>query len=222
MAKKVCSLLVLAALAAGGVFAQTAFSVSAGVGGLIGGDFGGGVEKSEGGYSMKYEMPYFGGGGFAFLDATYAELSFGVSGGAGKMKYTMEGGGQSQTSDSDWSITNLNIGLLGKYPFAISDRFTVFPLLGIDFLAALAAKDEDGDDFFEGSDNKTGDLSALWFKLGAGADFSITEKFYARLGLLYGLRLPNKAEKDQADKMDGKTLLGHGLTVKLAVGYRFF
>jgi hypothetical protein len=221
MAKKVFSMLVLAALAAGGVSAQTAFGVSAGVGGLIGGDFGGGLESSGG--TMKIEMPYFGGGGFAFLDATYAELSLGISGGGGKIKMTMEGGGQSYTSETDWSITNFNIGLLGKYPIAISDRFTLFPLLGIDILAALSAKDEDGNDLLDSmGDYKTGDLTALWFKFGGGADFSITEKFYARLGLLYGLRLPNKVEKDMADDLDGKTLLGHGLSVKLAVGYRFF
>jgi hypothetical protein len=219
-------MLVLAALAAGGVSAKTDFGVSAGVGGLIGGDFGGGFESSGG--TMKVEMPYFGGGGFAFLDVTYAELSFGISGGGGKLKMTAKYSGLSGTYEADWSITNLNIGLLGKYPIAINERFTVFPLLGIDFLAALSAKDEDGNDLLDGlnalggSDYKAGDLSALWFKLGGGADFSITEKFYARLGLLYGLRLPNKVEKDMADDYDGETLLGHGLNVKLAVGYRFF
>jgi hypothetical protein len=47
-----------------------------------------------------------------------------------------------------------------------------------------------------------------------------------RGGLLYRLRLANKFEKDMVDIYDGqgadpKPLLGHGLEVKIAVGYRF-
>ncbi|MDR1362625.1 MAG: hypothetical protein LBJ35_01050 [Spirochaetaceae bacterium] len=53
MAKKCLTILVIAALAAGGIFAQE-FGISVGAGGFIGGDFGGGVDiKVGGGGKMK-------------------------------------------------------------------------------------------------------------------------------------------------------------------------
>ena len=224
MAKKGLIVMVLAAAAATGAFAQ-GLSLSAGIGGLIGGDFGGGVEGSAGGYEVKAETPYFGGGAFAFFDATYAELSLAFLGGGAKLKTTMSHGGQSRESELDYSIANFNIGLLGKYPFAINNKLALFPLLGIDYQVCLSLKDEDGDEF-EGIDGEggPGDFSALWFKFGGGLDFAFTEKIYLRFEALYGIRLENEAEKDMKDgysAFDPKALLGHGLTAKLAVGYKF-
>jgi predicted S18 family serine protease len=66
MAKKVLVLTVLAVVIAGGAFAQ--IKPSAGVGGYFTSDFGGGAEESQGGGTVTIEMPYAGGGGFAFLD----------------------------------------------------------------------------------------------------------------------------------------------------------
>ena len=225
MAKRSLMVLVLAALvAAGGVFAQD-IALSAGGGGLIGGDFGGGVEGKMSGASMKIETPYFGGGGFAFFDATYAELSLAISGNGGTVKTSMSGSG---SNDVDSSLVNFNIGLLGKYPFAINDTLSFFPLLGIDYQVTLSAK-VDGKDYegFGGQDGKPGDFSALWIKFGGGVDYSITESLYLRLDALYGIRLANKFENDMKDTyektpgVDAETLLGHGLTVKVGVGYKF-
>jgi opacity protein-like surface antigen len=227
MAKKSLVVFIIAALAASGIFAQEREQgqpksfISAGAGALIGGDFGGGVEAD----GFKMEMPYFGGGGFLFLDATYAELSFGILAGGGKTK--MEMGGDS--GDTDSTITNLNIGLLGKYPFAINEKLSVFPLLGIDYQITVSKK-FDGENYernMDDSDGKPVDFSALWFKLGGGLDYDITSNVYLRGEALYGLRLANKMENDLKDAFDDmgasdpKTRLGHGLTVKLAVGYRF-
>jgi opacity protein-like surface antigen len=230
MAKKSLVVFIIAALAASGLFAQEREQgqpksfISAGAGALIGGDFGGGVEFSGGGSVYKLETPYFGGGGFLFFDATYAELSFGILAGGGKIKVPDMMGG-----DTDSTITNLNIGLLGKYPFAINEKLSVFPLLGIDYQITVSRK-IDGDEYernIDGSDGKPVDFSALWFKLGGGLDYDITSNVYLRGEALYGLRLANKMENDLKDAFDdmgasdSKTRLGHGLTVKLAVGYRF-
>jgi hypothetical protein len=67
----------------------------------------------------------------------------------------------------------------------------------------------------------------LWFKFGGGLDYDITSSLYLRGEFLYGLRLVNKAENDMKDSLDDqgasdiKTRLGHGLTVKFAVGSKF-
>ncbi|MDR2509010.1 MAG: outer membrane beta-barrel protein, partial [Spirochaetaceae bacterium] len=230
MVKKGLLVLALAALVAGGAFAQDdeggAFKLSAGVGGFFGSDFGGGAEASAtmpvvGKIDMTMETPYLGGGGFVFFDATYAELSLAFFGGTMKNK--------SDGTETDSSIMNFNIGLLGKYPIAVGEKLKVFPLLGIEYDICLSAKDEDGNEY-EGmggdGDGGPGDFSALWFKLGGGLDFALTEKLYLRFEALYGLRLENKFEKDMKDYLepmdsDAKTRLGHGLTAKLALGFTF-
>ncbi|MDR2515857.1 MAG: porin family protein [Spirochaetaceae bacterium] len=174
------------------------------------------MEASISGSTMSVKTPYFGGGGFAFLDATYAELSVGFFGAAGTFK--MEQAGVSQ--EGDISLTGLDIGLLGKYPFAVNEKLSVFPLLGIGYRIMLAVKDQAGNAI----GNSAGDFSALWFRAGGGLDFSFTDHLYVRGGLLYGLRLANKFESDMVDSlsgmMDANTLLGHGLEVRIAEGAR--
>jgi opacity protein-like surface antigen len=84
----------------------------------------------------------------------------------------------------------------------------------------------DGNDYKNSDgDKSSGDFSALWFKLGGGLDYDITNNIYLHSEALYGLRLANKVENDMKDSIpdsaDPKTRLGHGLNVKLAVGYKF-
>ena len=248
MVKKGLLVLALAALAAGGASAQDEeegskggkFRLSAGVGGFVSSDFGGGMEASAtvpvlGAFESTTKVPYFGGGGFVFFDAAYAELTLGVFHGGGKMKSTTTLGGQSvptmPNTEVDISGTYLNIGLLGKYPFALSNKLSLFPLLGLEYDVCLSVKKEGaGSDQTDGS---AGDYNMLWFKLGAGVDFDLTEKIYLRFEALYGIRLEAEFEKDmvsaakaQAASMniagaDVNARLGHGLTAKLAVGYQF-
>jgi hypothetical protein len=113
--------------------------------------------------------------------------------------------------------------LLGKYPFGITKQLSLFPLLGINYQIMLSSK-IDGNEYQRDGEDSPMDFSALWFKLGLGVDFEFIPKLYGRLEALYGLRLPNKAENDMKDDWgdDAKTRLGHGLTVKLAIGYKFF
>jgi hypothetical protein len=233
MTKSIFGLMMVMAVCGTAVFAQEAPSekapapglFSAGAGGYFTSDFGGGLEVSSSNVTMKTELPYFGGGGFVFLDATYAELSLGFFAGGGKIKSETNG---KSGEDKSLSYTGLDIELLGKYPIAVSEKLSVFPLLGVKYRAMLSVKNEDGD-VWENSDGDdiSGDFSALWFKLGGGLDFSFTPKIYLRLDALYGIRLANKMENDQVDSyndmagLDAKALLGHGLEVKVGVGYRF-
>ena len=205
------ALIALAVLAAGNAFAQMPeFKLSAGAGGYFTSDFGGGVKNS----TDVLKLPYAGGGGFAFFDATFAELSFGFFAASGDWHRISNG---NTTSKYDMSYTGLDISLLGKYPFTLTEQFTLFPLLGIDYRRFVSLK-RNGTKISD----PPGDWSALWFKLGAGADYAFTEHIFARLGLLYGIRLANKFEKDWAAYQPNRdTRLGHGLDVKLAVGYKF-
>jgi opacity protein-like surface antigen len=246
MAKKNLALLIIVALAASGIFAQenekpkTAFGLSAGVGGLI--NIGNAaVFETEGSMSgttvlsKELSMEYFAGGPYAFFDAKYAELTLAFFIGGGESRNDAKIMGVSSSSTANVSVSSLNIGLLGKYPFSINNKLSVFPLLGIEYQAFLAVQDEDGNDWkgVDG-DGGPGDFSALWFKLGGGLDYAFTQKLYLRFEALLGLRLPNKVELDGFDNdpvvkaakstgADVETTGGGslGFTAKLAVGFKF-
>jgi hypothetical protein len=206
--KKFWLVLLMAILVLGGASASPTFGLSAGGGVFADLGMGGGFESKSTGKVEVY-MPGIACGGFAFFDATYAELSLGFSGGLGRFLVG------DHLERIDFSIMNLNISLLGKYPFEIGTKWTIFPLLGIDYQLMLSAK---GEDEYE---VKASDFNALWFKLGAGFDHSFTEQIYLRFSTLYGIRLPNQFEKDAVDQLNADVLLGQGLTIKLAIGYRF-
>ena len=220
MKKRIFLALLVVTLAAGGAFAQVSF----GIGGFVGGDFGGGVEMSAsaGGITAKggIKMPYFGGGGYVFLDAQFVELTFGLYGGKMDYKgYTEVNGTYNETNAVTFSISNFNIGLFGKIPTDLG-ALTVFPMLGIDYAMTTALKDENGNEA-----NDAGDLSALWIKAGGGLDLGLGGNLFLRAEALYGIRFANKIENDLKDGMtvpgaDTRTRLGHGLDIKLAIGFR--
>ena len=224
-ARKKLTVLVLAVFIAGGAFAQTRYSI--GVGGFFGNDFGGGAESSLGGlWDSKTETPYAGGGAYVFFDAVYIEASLGIFFGGGPVKETLAVLGAGGSYSFDFNFTSLNIGLFGKYPFTISNSLKLFPLFGIDIQIVLSAG-WNGEKF-EGKYNKGGpvDLTALWFKLGGGVDYSFTSKIFLRAEALYGIRFPNKFEIDIMNEFDvsdvtANPLIGHGFTVRLAIGCRF-
>jgi hypothetical protein len=211
MIKNSLLMLVFLGLIAGNSFAQAQSEpeswFSIGAGGYFASDFGGGVETS----SSKMETPYVGGGILAFFDATYAELTVGMFGANGDI-------------DKERSMFGIDFGLLGKYPFKLGENFSIFPLLGIEYHLVLTALDNDEYQFQNDNEDAPVDLSALWFKAGAGLDFSFDKTLYLRGELLYGLRIVNKYEMDLVDSegSGATSLLGHGLNIKLALGYRFY
>jgi opacity protein-like surface antigen len=117
--------------------------------------------------------------------------------------------------------------LLGKYPFEISDSFHLFPLLGIEYQLFLSHKDNDENEYKNNSGEESPkDFSSLWFKIGVGADINITDELYIRPEILYSIRLKNKYEDEEKEDFqtiypDTKIGLGHGPTVKIAIGYKF-
>jgi hypothetical protein len=216
---------------------QNKLDLSFGGGAVFGTDFGGGIENkiNYAGQSFAATAPvnYMGGGIHAFFDATYIEAAAGLLFGGGTLKTKIESSLISQTQTiGDYNFMGLNLGIVGKYPFAVSPRIKLFPLVGIDYLIALSIKFED-----EKVDDPT-DWNQLWFKFGGGIDFNINTSLYFRLEALYGFRLPSKGEKDFTDYLKSglqdefqqqygiapditsDTLLGHGLTVRAAIGYK--
>jgi len=211
MKRKCLLVLVLAVAVTTGAFAQKGFSLSAGIGGLF--NLG---KSQEFRFDSEhyYEVRSVNGGGYAFFDATYAELSLGISGGPlGISLY--------DDSSSDITMltkTNFNIGLLGKYPFWLTDKFALYPLVGINVSICLSLKDEDGNEV-----DAPNDFSEFSFLIGAGMDIRFTESIYLRFTPLVGFRGPTTHETDLINATDANAEgVAFNFTARLAVGFRFF
>jgi hypothetical protein len=229
--KKMILLVLFVLLTVSAAFALPELKLSAGAGGMVGlsSAYLTGVTITSGESHFNQEISIFNpasfGGGYAFFDATYAELSLGFSGGPGSLTVDVNG----RQISTDFSITEMNIGFLLKWPFGKTYKFKIFPLLGIDYLATLSVKDKDGKkiDDIQGSDTKSSDFSSLAAVLGLGMDIGFTENIYLRFEALFGIRFPSEYEKktDSSVKSQGdamaETFGVAYVPIKLALGYRF-
>jgi opacity protein-like surface antigen len=224
MNKKWIIFLILVVLVTVSVFAFPEFSFSAGAGGYFTSDFGGGFKGTRGNDNIAYLSPYGGGGGFVFLDATFAELTVGFFRGDGGVGIDTNGNWDVFNYDHsfDLSLLGLDIGFMLKYPISTSSRLSLYPQLGIAYRIILNMKAEENRSDEYDSIGDAIDYSALWFRLGGGLDYSFTSNIYLRGGFTYGVRLPNKFEKDMVDTFGSNTRarLGHGLDLKLGVGFK--
>jgi hypothetical protein len=164
------------------------FKLSAGAGGLFVMGFGGSYDGDD---TKKLSLD-LGGGGFAFLDATFVELSIGYA--YGRTSLMTETGSQ-KTKDSD-AFSVLDVGLLGKYPITLG-KTSLFPLLGVNYQHIFSPEGEN-----------------IWrLQFGGGMDYKFTEKLYARGEALFGVRLPWENGGGLDLHIDYRT--------RLAIGYIF-
>ncbi|MCL2609422.1 MAG: hypothetical protein FWD94_05930 [Treponema sp.] len=240
----------LTVLCTSAVFAQDGaggFSLSAGSGGSIGGHFTRyRIQAGEGEASFRADqnVNLLEGGAFAFLDATYATLYVGFLGGTGTFDEPVTVGGQKlddfSRSGRGWE-SSLGVSLLGRYPFALGERLTLFPLLGMDWHLALSQRRTDGPAVYDRTNPPAGstdahlngnfkisDWNVLFVRLGAGASFDLTDRLFLRGDLLYGIRLMSRQEKlsletvktlteEDSPKLGG---LSSGPTVRIGLGWR--
>ena len=225
------------------------FSLSAGAGGFLGGFFTRYTLKADGmvdGNPVKInaeqEMDQFNYGFFAFFDATYGEFSFSFQNGANTFKEPVDIAevGSADRNGKGWD-TVLGLSLLGRYPFILGERLTVFPLLGLEYQICLEQlrttsagnvydrtngvheKDKDGKAY------RPEDWNSLWIDIGGGLDFALLSGFYIRGELLYGFRLMTPYEIKNLDMMKSMTGdpnpklggLTSGPSVRISAGYRF-
>jgi opacity protein-like surface antigen len=231
------------------------FSLSAGGGGYIGGLFtrytltaDGKIEGEPVGVNAAQEMNQFNFGGFLFVDGTWAVFSVGIQGGLNNYNEEMITTSPSiddltTTFQGEGSETMLSLALLGKYPFTLNNRFTLFPLLGLEYQIALVQtrEPEGGLKRYDRTDgiresNADGDPYPLsvWNSwsvvIGAGMDYRVFSSLFVRAELLYGFRLQTPYETDALKKV--KKLanapnpklsgLTSGPALRIAAGWRFF
>jgi hypothetical protein len=233
------------------------FSLSAGAGGLLGYTFTRYTMESEGrlgagnnGDMNSFQsMDRFNYGGGLFFDATYAEFAVLLQGGqysyGESMDFRPRGGRWVGVSNITGKGTEMLLGfaLLGKYPFAITEKISLFPLLGIEYQVALLEwRKPEGDKTYdrrwgmlESDRDKDGDpypisaWNSVWIDIGVGIDYYIVEPLFLRCEVLFGFRLMTEYEtgalemtKYQFESSDPELV---GLTgspnVRISVGYKF-
>jgi hypothetical protein len=159
---------------------------------------------------------------YGFFDATYIEANLGLLFGNANAD---DQSNSTTEFKKGIDVTALKIGIFGKYPFELSG-FTVFPMLGLDIMLPLGGM-MFGETIPSGDPRTNFDkmFTQVWVKFGVGADFSITDSIFIRPEFLYGIRFNTDEEtKSIGTWASGKSysgILGHGLDIRVAVGYRF-
>ena len=203
---------------------KTPFAFSAGGGAFVGGSFSHwSVDKDLPGDLHRYNSSHLSVGPFLFIDFNFVEINIGFPLGFLNADDTM-----ADNPNFPARTYALRGGAYLKYPFSVSQRLVLFPLIGVDYdLYLLAKRDDDRDATFpisSGNQNaKPMDaLNTLWLKAGAGMDASLTENIFLRTEFLYGIRLPNEMEKYLKNSRNGINFtIFHGGDIKMSVGYRF-
>jgi hypothetical protein len=217
-------LAVLMVLVCGGA-ALSALDLSAGLGGNFNAHFDTyAVSKDGKDAGLKaedYNAHFVGGGLFAFFDATYVEADVGLLFGNHNNDKTSD---MSDEQKKGLDITYLRLALYGKYPISMGN-FTLAPMAGIDGLIGLGGKaygEKVPNDALK-LDKFQERVNNFWIRLGASADFNLTEEIYLRPAALYGIRFNTTDEKDTLDlaKDNLSAIVGHGLEIRVAAGYKF-
>jgi len=158
-------------------------------------------------------------GGWLFADATFAELSVAFMGGPSSLVWR-DGGISGTNRLGDFFA--INIGLLGKFPFAFrGGNVFVFPLLGAGYNIVVFERGVCGTDTFQYLDaNAAEELSSFRIKTGIGGDFAIRGNLFIRASVLGFFRFGSRWERELAGSIDGSAR-GFGGTAKVGVGFRF-
>jgi hypothetical protein len=205
--KKIAVLGVLLAVLSVSAFALPEVKMSAG-GGFFLQDYW--TTRENSGISAKYNQ--FDWGIFGLFDATYVEANLGLA--FGTYTYPVS------ITPFTASTTHLVLSLYGKYPFAVNEKITIFPLLGFDYNVLLSYKYMGGS--FSRSDLTYSDYyDAFLISFGVGFDYDIGQSLYFRGEGRWGFRLHTKQEKKDLDTYSGLNIFSTGPKFTAAVGYKF-
>jgi len=147
----------------------------------------------------NWAMTRNGYGGFVFFGARYFELNLGALFKDPTMN--IDGEKWSKKDTQLFETFAFQVGLYLKRPFNLSERFVLFPTIGVDFEYTVDSNDEWWHD--------------IWARAGLGVDFFFADRFFLRGHALYGAAFPIGG----ADYFGVK--LSHGLLAKLGLGWLF-
>lgn len=175
-----------------------------------------------------------GGGFFGFFDATFVTASAALI--FNRVRHTvaipyLPNVSPSLTGEEThrFSFTQLNLSLFLKYPFSVSQNWTIFPLLGIDGQIALGDFDNNMRRDFQQIANMGYDMptvgefwNSVWLRFGVGVDRALTDNLFLRGEALYGFKFPSSYERRMAgywrEELRG---MSNGFHLRIGLGYTF-
>ena len=211
--KKILALALLLLLVGSGVFAM---DKAVGGGALFNMAWSVGEwDYNLGGYNCTDKLTFSrqGFGGFAFFGiGRFFELNLGFMYKQPK-KATLWDDWLEEEEEIDLSVldatTALQFGLYFKYPFVLSDRFVLFPTLGIDYELTM-------------QDTYKLWWDDLWFRGGAGMDIFFTDRVFLRAHFIYGIAVLIGTKDSFFDpSFEPDRNYTHGLLIKVGVGFMF-
>jgi len=162
---------------------------------------------------LSQDMDRINYGGFLFFDVTYAvfKVMFQSANNSYSEIMTIAGEKIPNTDQiGTGSEKSLNLSLMGKYPFNINDKLSLFPMLGLEYQIALRQlRHPDGEEYVYDrtkgewitDQDKNGDpfplsaWNAFVINIGTGFDYLFTDNLFLRSELFIGFRLPTGYER---------------------------
>jgi hypothetical protein len=161
------------------------------------------------------------------LDLRYLEVgaSFGTR--TNGTRNTVYGGVSSGDSDITDEESYIGLSVYGKLPISFG-RFSVFPMLGAEYLLTTSLAAADGTDFLDNL-NALGEslyLGRLFVEAGLGLDFNLGSKIFARGIALYGMKIPSSYDDAYISEQEALGYVNESVSVSLlkfnfSVGFRF-
>ncbi|MGA2764143.1 MAG: hypothetical protein ABSG17_12320 [Spirochaetia bacterium] len=158
----------------------------------------------------------------AFFDATYLQGSVGYEFISGYSNTVTPG----STTNYNETLTYMNFALYGKYPFALGQAITVFPLLGAEYRLNLTWTSSSGADLKSAQSSQyQSDMNELWLEAGAGADFAFG-RFYIRPEVLLGYKPLSTTDNNSITALQGLgatsvSMSYFAIKADVLLGYRF-
>lgn len=168
---------------------------------------------SQGGvdYIIDYSFSSFAVRGFA--DFTYVVLSAGYRSAVSDLKAEGSGGFTGTATDT-FSMSQVEIRLLGKYPIR-AGSLVFAPMAGAEYTICLAGKDA-GTAFDSTLKKEYNDLSLLG---GLGMEFTVSPNMYIRPSLMLGYSLTSKRNSDYYAGFSYVSSSGFEWEIAVAIGY---
>ena len=155
-------------------------------------------------------------GARVFLDFTYGEASVAYKAPITQFNTTATASGISLSQAISFSMSVVDIRLVGKYPFH-TGFLTLFPLFGVAGDFCLSGN-SNGTDFT--NDDKR-NLSPWWIVAGVGGDFAITQGLFARIELTGAYDVTSKYAASFYNNSNYSYSNSSGWEVEIAAGIGF-
>ncbi len=173
-------------------------------------------------------------GGNIFFDAQYLRTSIGASFSlnGSNSRVTLGSGGSTientinnalKSETNGLSYGNLNIRLVGKYPFKVK-KARLYPMAGFDFDINLYRKINDTDVKDSLPEEQKKALNHYYFVFGGGADIFVAKKVFVTFTAMAGIDMQqNNSPIDEAIKAVTSTYNHYNLKAEatVGVGYKF-